>query len=219
MSETLFARLGARPTGDLSALLAALDTDLAPSSEDSDPPLDPEPAISPEQIGGVCAAAGRGISLVAHANDEPMSDPPSPTAVCRLLESLANRSHLVLATGMLDSGMRTEIMRFADARVLLYEPTLASIGTAVQTLALVGADQDTTLVQCHPRMRRSALTPAQIRYALAERRPDVVIPFDQALHMAATGRARGRSRSRPYLDSLRRVMARVVEGTMPVSAV
>ena len=218
VSGTLTTLLGTKPAGDLPALLDTLETGSPSDSAETDTALDPEPHISPEQLDSVCAAAGAGISLVACPVAGPLPEPPSPNAVCTLLGALANRAHVVLVTGMLDPGARTEIMRWADARVLLYEPTLASIGAAVQTLALLGADQATTLVQCHPRMRRSELSPAQIRYALAERRPDVVIPFDPALHAATTGEAQGRSRGKPYLDALHQVMARVVEGAAPMAA-
>ena len=96
---------------------------------------------------------------------------------------------MVLVAGLFDPDARTEIMQQADARLLLYEPTLPSISAAVHCLTLLGSEHPTILVQCHPRMRRSALSPAQIRYALAERRPDVIIPFEPALHAAATGEA------------------------------
>ena len=110
-----------------------------------------------------------------------------------LLEQLANRTHVVMVSGMSDPDARTEIMRNADARVLIFEPTLSSISSAVHCLALLGTEYSTLLVQCHPRTGRSALSPARIRYALAERRPDVVVPFDAALHAAAI-----RPRTRPF---------------------
>ena len=104
-----------------------------------------------------------------------------------LLGHLANRAHVVLATGLFDPDARAAIMQKADARVLLYEPTLPSISAAVQCLAQLGPEHPIILVQSHPRMRRSALSQAQIRYALAERRPDVIIPFEPALHAAPNG--------------------------------
>ena len=94
---------------------------------------------------------------------------------------------MVLVTGVLDPDTRIEIMRGADMRMLVYEPTLSSISAAVHCLAMLGPDCASTLVQCHSRMRRSALSPAQIRYALAERRPDILVPFEPALHAAAVG--------------------------------
>ena len=52
-------------------------------------------------------------------------------------------------------------------------------------------------------MRRSVLSQAQIRYALAERRPDVIIPFEPALHAAATGEAQDRPPGKAYRQALR----------------
>lgn len=218
VSGTLPTLLGTKPAGDLSSLLATLGTHAPTEATEPEAPPDQEPHINPEQLDAVCASAGPGITLVACSDAGPLPEPSSPAAVCALLASLANRAHVVLVTGMPDPALRTEVMQWTDSRVLLYEPTLASIGAAVQTLALLGAERATTLVQCHPRMRRSALSSAQIRYALAERRPDVIIPFEPALHAAGTGGDRNRSRSKPYLDALRQVMERVVEGATPLTA-
>ena len=131
---------------------------------------------------------------------------------------LANRAHVVLACGLLDPGTRTEVMQQADARVLLYEPTLPSISAAVHCLALLGSEHPTVLVQNHPRMRRSTLSQAQIRYALAERRPDVVVPFEPALHAAATGRTHDRPFAKAYLEALRQVIERAALGPVPVGS-
>ena len=109
-------------------------------------------------------------------------------------------------------------MQHADARVLLYEPTLPSISAAVHCMAQLGPDHPSILVQSHSRMRRSALSPAQIRYALAERRPDVVIPFEPALHTAATDDVRDRTPGKRYREALRQVIERAVEGPAPVGS-
>ena len=109
-------------------------------------------------------------------------------------------------------------MQSADARVLLYEPTLPSISTTVHTLAQLGPEHPSILVQSHPRQPKSALSPAQIRYALAERRPDVIIPFEPALHADATGEGRRRAPGKPYLAALGEVIERAVEGPAPVSS-
>ena len=178
------------------------------------------PPLAPERLDSVSAAAGDGdaISFVAWpaaGAGEAAREPPSPAAARALLEHLANRSHVVLAAGVTDPETRAELMQHADARVLLYEATLPSISVAVRCLALLGKEHSTTLVQSHPRMRRSALSPAQIRYALADRRPDVVIPFDPALHTAATGGGRPRPPGKGYREALREVLERAVAG--PVS--
>ena len=209
LAGTLSALLRARPAGDLSALLAGL----VPGTGDGS-----GPAPAPEQLDGVCAPAGDRVSLVAYPLAGPLPAPPSPAAVHTLLEHLANRAHVVLAAGISDPGARTEVMQQADARVLLYEPALPSIGAAVHSLALLGPAHPVTLVQCHSRTPRSALSPAQIRYALADRRPDVVIPFEPALHAASTGETPKRPPGKAYRAALREVMERVVEGPAPAAS-
>ena len=94
--------------------------------------------------------------------------------------------------------------------MLLYEPTLSSLSVAVRSLALLGTKCPATLVQCRSRTPRSALSATHIRYALGDRRPDVVIPFDGALHAAATGR-KVRRPGRAYRRAVQRVMERVME--------
>ncbi len=219
VSGTLSTLLGAEPAGDLPALLATLGSGQLDSDQTLDPdePLDPDPSISPERLDSICTPAGAaGISLVAYPSAGPLPEAPSPPAVRTLLGHLANRAHVVLVAGLFDPDARTEIMQQADARLLLYEPTLPSISAAVHCLALLGSEHPTILVQCHPRMRRSALSPAQIRYALAERRPDVIIPFEPALHAAATGEAQDRPPGKAYRAALGQVIERAVEGPAPV---
>lgn len=223
VSGALSTRLGAAPAGGLAELLATLDTTEAGQREapdpDAPPDTDSDPTLSPEQLDGVSVTADTdGISVVAYDPAGPVPEAPSPPAVQTLLEHLANRSHVVLVAGASDPETRTATMQGADARLLLYEPTLPSISTAVHTLAQLGVEHPAILVQTHPRMRRSALSPAQIRYALAERRPDVVIPFEPALHADGTGEGRSRSPGKPYLAALRQVIERAVEGPAPVSS-
>ena len=220
-SGTLADLLGAEPAGDLPTLLATLDAGhLDPDeSRDSDEAPDTDPTLSPEQLDSVCAPSGTaGVSLVAYLPAGPLPGPPPPGAMHTLLGHLANRAHVVLATGLFDPDARTAIMQKADARVLLYEPTLPSISAAVQCLAQLGPEHPTILVQSHPRMRRSTLSQAQIRYALAERRPDVIIPFEPALHAAATGEAQNRPPGKAYRQALHQVIERAVEGPAPVDS-
>ena len=203
-SVTLSALLGVEPAGNLAALLASLGPGQRDVERDVDPPLDPDeprdsdPAISAELVDSVCA--------------------PTGTAGITLLGILANRTHVVLVAGLHDPNVRTAIMQQADARVLLYEPTLPSISAAVHCLALLGPEHPITLVQTHPRMRRSTLSQAQIRYALAERSPDVIVPFEPALHAAATGDAQDRPPGKAYLEALRQVIERAVEGPTPLNS-
>lgn len=218
-SVSLSTLLGAEPAGDLAGLIATLGTEPSDSDRAPDPaaPLDADGFVSPELIDGVCASADvGGISLVAYPSQGPLPEAPSAQAVHSLLATLANRAHVVLVRGPHDPVARTALMQQADARVLLYEPTLASIGMAVHCLALLGPELATVLVQNHPRMRRSTLSPAQIRYAMAERRPDVVVPFEPALHAGATGGRSDRTPGKAYLEALRQVVERAVPG--PASA-
>ena len=223
VSGTLATLLGATPAGDLAALLETLDSGEAdfgqPPDPDAPPDSGPDPTLSPEQLDGVSATADTaGISVVAYDPAGPVPESPSPQAVQTLLEHLANRAHVVLVAGASDPETRTATMQEADARVLLYEPTLPSISAAVHALAQLGPEHPTILVQSHPRMRKSALSPAQIRYALAERRPDVIIPFEPALHADATGAGRSRPPGKPYREALGQVIERAVEGPAPVSS-
>ena len=223
VSGTLCALLGATPAGDLSDLLTTLDAGAADLDQPPDPdePSDsgPDPTLSPEQIDRVSVTADTaGISVVAYDPFGPVPESPSPPAVRTLIENLANRAHVVLVAGASDPETRTATMQEADARVLLYEPTLPSISAAVHALAQLGPEHPTILVQSHPRMRKSALSPAQIRYALAERRADVIIPFEPALHAEATGEGRSRAPGKPYLEALGQVIERAVEGPAPVSS-
>ena len=225
-SVALSTRLGAEPAGDLAALLATVDSDRPDADRpdadrplEPDEPLDADPPVSPELLDSICAPAHvAGVSLVAYPPTGPLPPAPSPPAVHTLLGYMANRTHVVLVAGLHDPEARTATMQQADARMLLYEPTLASISAAVHCLALLGPECPAVLVQSHPRMRRSTLSQAQIRYAMAERRPDVTIPFEPALHAAATGEGHDRPPGKAYLEALRQVMERAVEGPAPVSS-
>ena len=214
ISHSLSSLLGARePTGSLAALLAELDPGLEVDPDEE--VVDVERAISTEQLDSVRMHAVSGISVIAYPRSGPLPPSPSALAVGVLLRHLANQAHIVLVAGAVDPDTRIDIMRQADIRVLLYEPTLPSISNAVHCLALLGADCPSTLVQCHARMRKSALLPAQIRYALAERRPDIVIPFDSALHAVAVGEKRKRAPGKAHLDAVRQVLERTARGPLP----
>ena len=200
-SGRLPALLDAAPAGGLPALLDALGADEGEGGE-------AEPLAVAGGIDGVRVPVDTGLSLVAYA--APGAPAPAAEAVLELLGLLANRTHLVLVTGLADPELRLEIMRRADARVLLYEPTLASLSAAVRCLALLGPDHPATLAQCFSRAPRSALTAAHIRYAIADRRPDVVIPFDAALHAAATG-AGSRRPGKAYRNAVREMMKHLTD--------
>ena len=221
LAGKLATRLGVEPQGDLAELLVSIDPADPEGTDESTAPgeeHDLDPPIASDLVEGVIALAGAHISLVAYPRAGPPPTTPRARVVCMLLGQLANRTHVVMVSGMSDPDVRTTIMRHADARVLVFEPTLSSISSAVHCLALLGTEYSTLLVQCHPRTGRSALSPAQIRYALAERRPDVVVPFDAALHAAATGRTRARSPGKAFRKALDEVAERALEGSAPAAA-
>ena len=215
LARTLARLLDAEPAGDLPELLAGI---VPEEPENTDEPAPFDASISSEQLDSVCASAGAGLSLVGYPARGAVPEAPLPASVNVLLEHLANRAHTVLVTGTHDPELRAEIMSRADARVILYEPALTSISTAVHCLALLGAEHPATLVQCHPRARKSTLSAAQIRFALAERRPDVVIPFEPALHAAAAGRKSARATRKPYREAIRQIAERVIVGAAPASS-
>ena len=215
LAGKLAALLETEPRGDVAELLAA--PEYAAEAGDGEPGAGDElpelvPSIDSDRIERVVAAAGTGVSLVGYSHSGPPAPAPSPEAASALLDRLANRSHVVLVSGVADPETRTAVLERADARVLLYEPTLSSISVAVHCLASLGTECPSLLVECHPRLPKSTLSRAQIRYALAGRRPDVVVPFDPALHAAATGEGRVRSPGKAYRKALHEVAARVIEG-------
>lgn len=172
--------LDAKPEDGLAAFLHSVGPGAGEAAETHS---------DPRRIEAISTAAGPGVSLIAYAPSGAPAPPPSTRQLSALFKHLANRTHVVLVTGLSDPETLPEIMALADARVLLYEPTLPSIGAAVRIMARVGPDSPVTIVQCSTRTRRPALSAAHIRYALADRRPDVVIPFEPAILAASAGKA------------------------------
>ena len=192
---------GTEPAGGLSALLAS---PVPPTTNEADA------SVAADPIEGICAAVDPRVSLIAYAPQPALPAAPSPDSVFTLLGHLANRTHLVLVSGFPDPVMQLEVMQRADARVLLYEPTLSSLSAAVRSLALLGTSHPATLVQSSPRMTRSGLSPAHIRYALGDRKPDIVVPFDSALHAAAT-EGRSKQPGRAWRNAVGKVLEHVLE--------
>ena len=201
VSGRLPALLEVEPADGLSALLVALGSDASAESETN---------VASDHIDRVCTPAHAGMSVIAHAPSDSLLPAQAPAPVHTLLGHPANRTHVVLVTGFPDPDMRLEIMQRADARVLLYEPTVSSLSAAVRNLALLGTNHPTTLVQCLPRAPTSALSSTHVRYALGDRRPEVIIPFDGALHPAATGQKSKRP-GRAYRIAVRKVLECVTE--------
>ena len=198
VSGKLSALLDVEPVDDLPALLAAHDFDELSGSDRF---------VNPSQVDRIFALAPSGVLLLTYPPTVP--PPPSPLSVCMLLRRLANRTHVVLVTGI-PPDLRVDTMQQVDDTVLLYEPTLLSINVIVRHLSLVGAEHLATLVQCSPRIPTSTLSPADIRYTLAGRHPDVVIPFESTLHAASTGKESGHP-SKAYRKALHQVIQRVVD--------
>ncbi len=188
--------LGVEPRGGLPALLAPA----APGGGE-DTPL----SFGSAAIDEASTPASSGISLVAYPAAGGLPEGRDASALSLLLGQLANRTHVVLVAGMPDPETQLLVMGEADARAVLYEPTVPSVSAAVRLLARLGADRPVTLVQCSTRRRRYALSPAHVRYALADRRPDVVLPFEPALHADATGKAPG-APGKAYDKALRQAM-------------
>lgn len=172
--------LGSEPEDGLAAFLRSVGPDAGEAAETHN---------DPQRIDAISIAAEPGVSLIAYPPSGAPAPPPSRPQLSALFKHMANRTHVVLVTGLSDPETLPEIMALADARVLLYEPTLPSIGAAVRVMARVGPDSPVTIVQCSTRTRRPALSAAHIRYALADRRPDVVIPFEPAILATSDGKA------------------------------
>lgn len=196
VSGKLAALLDAEPRDGLASVL------LPPEPDTGD---DPDPSFDTRLLDEIATPAGTGISLIAYPPGGSPPVRPDMAVLSALFGHLANRTHSVLVTGAPDPAMQLEIMRQADTRAILFEPTLASIGTAVRLMAQIGSGYPVALLQCSTRMRRYPLSPAHIRYALADRRPDAVIPFEPALHAAATGKPAGRP-GKAYRKALRQAM-------------
>ncbi len=201
ISGRLPALLGSEPAEGLPALLEALS---AQAGNDTDV------GAAADRIDGVCMPVDAQVSLFAYAPDLALPAAPSSVSLLRLLGHLANRTHLVLVRGFPDPVTQLDIMQQTDARVLLYEPTLSSLSAAVRCLALLGTSHPATLVQSLPRMPRSALSPAHIRYALGDRKPDIVVPFDSAIHAEAT-EGRSKQPGRAWRNAVRQVLDRILE--------
>jgi len=199
ISSKLSHLLGADPGDGLETLLSPTEVE---------PAVTAETPSDRERVERICAPAAPGISLVAYGSAGPQMKRPEAAPLETMLTQLANRTHVVLVAGLRDPAIELGVMRRADSRVLVFEPTLLSISAAACRLAWLGEDYPALLVQSSTRMRRYGLSAAHIRYALAERSPDVIVPFEPALHDTSTGRS-GRLPRRGYRKAIRQVAERV----------
>ena len=219
VSGTLATLLGATPAGDLADLLATLDTGGAdldqPPDPDEPPGSEPDPTLSPEQLDSVSGTADTaGIWVVAYNPEGPVPESPSPQAVQMLLEHLANRAHVVLVAGAFDPETRTATMQAADARVLLYEPTLPA--SARRCMRWRSSVRSTPPSSCRA-IRACARARCPRPDPLCARRTAPRRHHPVRAGASRRGHRRGRSRApgKPYREALGQVIERAVEGPAP----
>ena len=129
ISSKLSRLLGAEPGDGLEALLSPAEVD---------PPATAETSSDREWVERICAPAAPGISLVAYGPAGPQIKRPEAAPLEMMLTQLANRAHVVLVAGIRDPAIELGVMRRADSRVLVFEPTLLSISAAACRLAMAG---------------------------------------------------------------------------------
>ena len=158
---------GLEPAGDISEMLLRIAD--GKSSE-----FEPFEGLTDRDTGKV--------ALVAYPHSASLPVVPSVDTAQSLIGELANRASMVLLCGFPDPELLATVMNKCDVRVVLYEPTLLSINVAVRCLVLLDTDNPPILVQSNRRGPRHSLSPAQIRYALGDREPTAILPYDTHLH-------------------------------------
>lgn len=171
-----------------------------------------------DMIDSVSAAAGPRITVYGYRPGEGMPPVPSPAATQSLTEHLANRSHLVVVDGMSDADTLRSVLENADERVLVYEPTLVSLNHVAHTLAFLGGERDAILVENHTRAPKSALSPNQIRDALAGREPELVIPFEPRLPGATNHGRPDESLGKKYRKALDQLVENLTRPAVSLAA-
>ena len=168
---------------------------------------------NPDLIDGVRTAAAPRISLYGYRPDDSLPSQPTTKAVQWLTEQLANRSHLVIVDGLTDTDTLFPVLRNADERVLVFEPTLVSLNRVVRRLAMLGEECPVVLVENHTRAAKNALAADEVRYTLAGRDPDVVIPFESGLPGATNYGWPDRTLSKKYRTALDQLTGRLIRPT------
>ena len=207
---------GTQPGMALDATLFRLEAELQAQEEDDDggdggKPATEEAPLRTEIDARLAVPVQPRLGLVAFPeSDSVPEEPPTGRSVRRLLDGLANQAQVVLVIGLSEPEVQVAAFEAADARLVAFEPTLVSIGHATHLLALLDDPWNTTLVQCHPRGPRAALTAGDVTRALAGRRPDVVIPFEPALQVRAADGRSPRAPGKRYLRGLQAVIATAI---------
>ena len=169
---------------------------------------------SPDLLDGVRTVAAPRISVYGYRPDDSLPPQPAAGAVQWLTEQLANRSHLVIVDGLTDIDTLFSVLENADERVLVFEPTLVSLNRTVRRLAMLGKERQAVLVENHTRAAKNALAADEVRYTLAGRAPDVVIPFESGLPSATNYGWPDRTLSKKYRKALDQLTGRLMRQTV-----
>ena len=227
---TTLAALAAHATAAQGSYVSVLD--LERTSGALPLMLDIEPAVgldelldiaateaepNPDLLDGVRTVATPRISVYGYRPDASLPPQPTAGAVQWLTEQLANRSHLVIVDGLTDTDTLFAVLENADERVLVFEPTLVSLNRVVRRLAMLGKDRQVVLVENHTRAAKNALAADEVRYTLAGRDPDVVIPFEPRLPAATNYGWPDRSLSKKYRNALNQLTGRFMRRTVSLA--
>ena len=172
---------------------------------------------TPDLLDGVRTVAAPRIAVYGYRLGDSLPPQPTAGAVRWLTEQLANRSHLVIIDGLTDTDTLFSVLENADERVLVFEPTLVSLNRLVRRLAMLGKDRQVVLVENHTRAAKNALAADEVRYTLAGRAPDVVIPFDSRLPAATNYGWPDRTLSKKYRKALDQLTGRFTRQTVSLA--
>ncbi len=171
---------------------------------------------TPDLLDGVRTMAAPRISVYGYRLGDSLPPQPTAGAVQWLTEQLASRSHLVIIDGLTDTDTLFSVLENAEERVLVFEPTLVSLNRLVRRLAML-KDRQAVLVENHTRAAKNALAADEVRYTLAGRDPDVVIPFDSRLPAATNYGWPDRTLSKKYRKALDQLTGRFIRQTVSLA--
>ena len=176
-----------------------------------------ETELNLDLLDGVRTTAAPRIAVYGYRPDDSLPPQPTAGAVQWLTEQLANRSHLVIVDGLTDTDTLFSVLENADERVLVFEPTLVSLNCVVRRLTMLGKDRQVVLVENHTRAARNALAADEVRYTLAGRDPDVVMPFESGLPAATNYGWPDRNLSKKYRKALDQLTGRFTRQTVSLA--